>query len=367
MNVLRYFAIAVLTVGLANAQSLSGKIDLPNDSPVGVLTADFSNSKATARGGAYLVDVNASVTLRNTTQKRIRGITLAVYSTDVSPGKGSVSVPSLDVAPGAVFSVRIENHLVRPLGAGSNAPGIEVKLDGVLFDDLTFYGPDALESQRLMTKWELEARQDRDYFKAVLKNSGAAGLGKEMLAALSRQTEQRGPNVQVVRGRATNQEGERDVRLAFLSIPDAPVEASDGTARLSLNASMSEARAPRFSVKNHSGRAVEHLEMGWIVKDQQGREFYAASMPADLKLAPNQSGDIRQDASLRFPQPVAIQSMTGFVASVEYADGGQWIPNRSPQTAHLRDLMPASPEEQRLLRIYSKKGLDALIEELKKF
>jgi hypothetical protein len=90
-------------------------------------------------------------------------------------------------------------------------------------------------------------------------------------------------------------------------------------------------------------------------------------MPADLKLAPNQSSDIREDASLRFPQPVAIQSMTGFVASVEYADGGQWIPGRNSQTAHLRDLMPASPEEQRLLRIYSKKGLDALIEELKKF
>ncbi len=230
MKVLRYFAIAVLTIGLANAQSLSGKIDLPNDSPVALLTADFSNSKATARGGAYLVDVNASVTLRNTSQKRIRGITLAVYSTDVSPGKGSVSVPSLDVAPGAVFSVRIENHLVRPLSAGSNAPGVEVKLDGVLFDDLVFYGPDALESQRVMTKWELEARQDRDYFKAVLKKSGPSGLDKEMLVAASRQTEQRGPNVQVVRGRATNQEGERDVRLAFLSIPDAPVEASDGTA-----------------------------------------------------------------------------------------------------------------------------------------
>jgi hypothetical protein len=367
MKVLRYFAITALTIGSASAQSLSGKIDLPNDSPVALLTADFSNSKASARGGAYLVDVNASVTLRNTTQKRIRGITLAVYSLDTSPGKGSVSVPSLDVAPGAVFSVRIENHLVRPLNAGSNAPGVEVKLDGVLFDDLAFYGPDALESQRLMTKWELEARQDREYFKTVLKNQGPAGLNKEMLVASSRQSEQRGPNVQVVRGRVTNQETEREVRLAFMAMPDAPVEASDGTARFSIGQSMSEARAPRFSVKNRSGKAVGHLEMGWIVKDQQGREFYAASMPADLKLAPNQSGDIRQDASLRFPQPVAIQSMTGFVASVEYADGGQWIPTRSPQTAHLRDLMPASPEEQRLLRIYGKKGLDALIEELKKF
>jgi hypothetical protein len=313
-----------------------------------------SNSKATARGGAYVVDVYASLSLRNTTQRRIRGITLAVYAQDVAPGKGSVAVPSLDIAPGAAFSVRIENHLVRPLG--SNPPGVEVKLDGVLFEDLSFYGPDTLESQRLMTKWEMEARQDRDYFKSLLKTAGTEGLRKEMLAGLARQAGSRGPNVQMVRGRATNQDSEREVQFASLAMPDAPVEIGDGTARVSV----SEARAPRFSVRNRSAKAVEHMEIGWRVKDQQGREFYAASMPVDLKLAPNQSGDVRQDASLRFQEPLAIQSMTAFVASVEFAGGGQWIPKRNT-------LIPASPEEQRLLQIYNKKGLDALIEELKKF
>ncbi len=368
MKLRSQFVLAGIMLSAVSAQTLSHKVDLPPDSPVVLLSADFSNSQASARGGAYLVDVYASLSLRNTTQRRIRGITLAVYSLDSAPGKGSVSVPSLDVAPGAAFSVRIENHLVRPVSAGSNTPGVEVKLDGVLFDDLTFYGPDALESQRLMTKWELEARRDRDHLKSVLKASGPTGLGKEMLAGLSRQSERRGPSVQMVRGRATNQDAERDVQLAFVSMPDAPVEASDGSARLSLGTSMSEARAPRFSVRNKSSRAVQHLEIGWIVKDQQGREFYAASMPADLKLAPNQSGDVRQDASLRVQQAVAIQSVTGFVANVEFADGGQWIPSSAALASqHLRDLVPASPEEQRLLQIYSKKGLDALIEELKKF
>jgi hypothetical protein len=151
-------------------------------------------------------------------------------------------------------------------------------------------------------------------------------------------------------------------------MPDAPVEASEGTARLSSNRATSEARAPRFSVRNRSGRTLEHFEVGWIVKDQQGREFYAASMPTDLKLAPNQSGDVRQDASLRFQQPSPIQSVTGFIASAEFADGGQWVPSRgSLSSQRLRELVPASPEEQRLLQIYNKKGLDAVIEELKKF
>jgi hypothetical protein len=147
-------------------------------------------------------------------------------------------------------------------------------------------------------------------------------------------------------------------------MPESPVEASAGLARVT----DTEARAPRFSIRNRSGRAMEHLEIGWVVKDQQGREFYAASMPADLKLAPNQTGEIRQESALRFPSPIAIQSVTAFVAGVEFAGGGQWIPSRGAlSNSRLRELVPASPEEQRLLQIYSKKGLDALVEELKKF
>lgn len=361
MRAVRTFGLLCMLALGASAQALNHKIDLPKDSPVGLLSADFTNSTATARGGMYVVDVHASLSLRNSTQRRIRGIAFAVYAPEVG-GKGSITVPSLDVAPGETFSVRVENHLVRPLNAGAGGPSVEVKLDGVLFEDLGFYGPDSLDLQRQMTRWELEARRDRDYFKFVLKNSGAQALAREMLLSLGHQNDRRGPGVQIVRGRSTNVEAERDVQFAFAAMPDAPVEALDGTARVSA----SEARAPRFSVRNRSGKSVEHLEIGWIVKDQQGREFYAASMPADLKLAPNEKGEVRQDAGLRFQTPVAIQSVTGFITGVEFAGGQQWIPSRGSLNA-LRGVAPTSPEEQRLLQIYNKRGLDALIEELKKF
>jgi hypothetical protein len=238
-----------------------------------------------------------------------------------------------------------------------------VKLDGVLFDDLTFYGPNTLGTQRQLLRWELEAQRDRKYYKHLLETAGAEGLRKEMLTALAQQNDRRGlnPGVQIVRGRATNIEAEREVQFAFAAVPDSPVEATGGTARVSPN----EARAPHFSVRNRSNRPVEHIEFGWIVRDQQGREFYAASVPADLKLAPRQSGEIREDSALRFQKPVAIQSVTGFVSGVEFAGGSQWIPPRFQD--RMRGLAPASPEETRLLNIYTKKGLDALILELKKF
>ena len=86
----RYLQLIAVSAVAASAQSLSHKIDLPADSPVALLSADFSNSKANVRGGVYIVDVYASLSLRNTTtQRRIRGITLAVYAQDVAPGRGS--------------------------------------------------------------------------------------------------------------------------------------------------------------------------------------------------------------------------------------------------------------------------------------
>jgi hypothetical protein len=342
-----------LSLESIHAQSLTPKIDLPLDSPVAVLSADFSNSTATPRGGMYVVDVRGTLSLRNTSQRRIRGVTLAVYAPG---GKGSFSVPSLDIAPGDAFPVQIENHLLRPLAEATGGPTVEVKLDGVLFDDLGFYGPNTLGTQRQLLRWELEARRDRKYYKSLLERAGAEGLRKEMLTALSQQNDRRGlnPGVQIVRGRATNIETEREVQFAFATVPNSPVEAMGGTARVSQN----EVRAPRFSVRN-GNRPVEHIEFGWIVKDQQGREFFAATVPADIKLAPRQTGEIREDAALRFQKPVAIQSVTGFVSNVEFSNGEQWIPPRGRA--------PASPEETRLLNIYLKKGLEALVIELKKF
>jgi len=356
---------ASLGAGALSAQTLSRKIDLGKDSPVTLVSDSWGDSNVTPRGGAYLVDVHAALTLRNSGQRRIRSVTLAVYAQEVTPGgKGSVSVPSLDVAPGETFSVRVDMPLLRPLGAAAGGPAVEVRLDGVLFDDLSFFGPDQLHSQRTMTLWEMEARRDRKYFKQVLETAGTGGLQKLMLDSLARQADRSQPGVQMVRGRSTNTELEKEVQFAFWDVPESPVEASSGTSRIASN----EARAPRFDVHNRSNRAVKYLEIGWIVKDQQGREFLAASMPAELSLAPNQQGPVAQDAALRFSERIAIQSMAGFVSGVEFADGTYWIPSRAAlDDPRLRDLVAPSPEEQRLTQLYRKKGLVALAYELKKF
>ena len=357
-------AFAVASGISLHSQALSHKIDFPKDSPVSLLSEDFGNSNATARG-ANLIDVNAALSLRNSGQKRIRSMTLMVSTQDAA-GKGSVSVPTLDAGPGETFSIHISTRLVRPLTAGN--PVVEVTLDGVLFDDLSFYGPDVLHSQRNMIRWELEAQRDRKYFKTLLAaggpNGGIEGLRKEMLSSLARQGDSSQRGVQMVRGRATNIDAEPESQFAFLDIPESPVEASNGRARIGA----SLAGAPQFEVRNRSNRAVRHLEVAWIVKDQQGREFLAASMPADMTLAPNQSGPVAQDAALRFDRPISIQSMSGFVSSVEFADGSQWIPSRGAlDQTRLRQLVNPSPEEQRLSQIYTKKGIQALIEELRKF
>ncbi len=166
-------------------QNLAHKIDFPHDAPVSLAGDEWGGSAATVRGGAYAIDVRVALSLRNASPRRIRGITLTVLAQEATPGgKGSISVPSLDVAPGETFSVRGDLHLLRPIGAGAS-PMVEVSLDGVLFDDLNFYGPDKLHSRRTMMVWELEARRDRQFFKALLDQSGRDGLQKEMLSSLA--------------------------------------------------------------------------------------------------------------------------------------------------------------------------------------
>src|ERR1700719_4220262 len=115
-----------------SGQTLNHKIDFPKDSPVSLLSEDFGNSNATARG-ANLIEVNAALSLRNSSQKRIRSMTLMVSAQDAA-GKGSVSLPTLDAGPGETFSIHIGTRLVRPLAAGN--PVVEVTLAGMLFDDL---------------------------------------------------------------------------------------------------------------------------------------------------------------------------------------------------------------------------------------
>jgi len=100
-------------------QNLTHKVDFPHDAPVTLAGDEWGGSAATVRGGAYAIDVRVALSLRNASQRRIRSITLTVLAQEATPGgKGSISVPSLDVPPGETFSVRGDLHLLRPIAAG---------------------------------------------------------------------------------------------------------------------------------------------------------------------------------------------------------------------------------------------------------
>lgn len=356
----------LLSAALAAAQGIDPRstlhITFPEDSPVTVVGADWGESNATARGGAMLLDLHTSLSLRNASNRRVRGVTLLVMAQEVTPGgKASVSVPSLNVGPGETFPIRIDLRLLRPLQTG-NGPLVEVGLDGVLFDDLTFFGPNRLNSRRSMTVWELEARRDRRYFKSLLETAGGSALQKELLASLERQAARGRMDARVTfAGRATNAAGERRAELAFLDAPGAPVERLAGIVRIRED----EARGPSMVVRNRSDKPIGAMEIGWIVKDIRGREYVTGAIPVPVELGPRQRTNVVQDVSLRFAQPsgqaIQISEITGFISSVEFADGAMWVPDRSAKSP------TPSPEEQRLAEMYRKKGLQAVTEELNKF
>jgi hypothetical protein len=351
----------------------SVKINLPPDSPLTLISADLGESHASARGSAVVLDLNMALKLRNSSPNHVRGVTLLVTAQEVTPGgKASVCVPSIDVPPGENFPVRINLRLLRP-GQMSGGPLVQVTLDGVLFQDFSFYGPNRLDSRRTMTAWEMEAQRDRRYFKSILASRGEKGLREEMLASLARQAERPRMDVQVRRGgRAVTSAAlpEHREQFAFLHFPDAPVEPLSGWAEIAGN----EAREPHIQVRNRSARPVRYVEIGWIVTDRQGKRYMAASVPnadSELFLPPGKQAKVLQDTSLRFTKDraaVPIAKMTGFVSQVEFADGKVWIPNReSLASSQLLGILPPSPEEQRLTDLYRKKGIKALVAELNKF
>ncbi len=351
------------------------KFNLPADSPVTVLSANMGESRAAMRGSATVIDLHMGLTLRNAGPRPIAGITLLVTSQEGAlGGRGSVATPCLNVRPGDAFPVRVDLRLMRPMQM-PGGPLVQVSLDGVLFRDLSFYGPNRLDSRRTLTAWEMEAQRDRAHFKQVLATGGPAGLQAEALASLQRQAERPRLNVAISRGGPAVSSAalgpERMAKFAFLQFPDSPVEPTQGWAQIAGN----EARAPRVEVRNRSTRPVRYVEIGWVVTDRQGRQFMAAQLPGaqpDLYLPPGRTGRLLQDTSLKFTrdegQPVPLSSMAGFVSQVEFADGGIWIPNRQTLVnAHLLGVLAASAEEQRLTEIYRKRGLAALVAELNRF
>ena len=351
------------------------RISLAPGAPVSVVSTDLGDSRIQARGGAMVLDLHATVTLRNNAPQSVRGVTLVVLAQEMTPGgKGSVAVPSLNIGAGKTFPVRINLRLLRPLPAPPG-PLVEVGLDGVLFNDFSFFGPNRLESRRTMTVWEREARRDREYLKAILDQKGPAGVQQEMLASLARQAARPRLDAQVSRpartiSAAVNALTGRNVTLAFLKLPDSPLELLSGVVQVN----GAEASSPRIEVVNRSNRPVRYFEMGWIVQDASGQKFLAGSIPAgssSLDLPPGRSASTLHDRTYKFSRsegPPSITGMSSFVSQVEFADGTTWIPSRKALSdASLLGILPVSPEEQRLSEIYRTKGLPALIEELGKF
>ncbi len=367
-------ACALAAQETALDQASSVKIDLPADSPLTLLSSSMGESRATSRGGALVLDLHMGLTLRNGGTRHVRGVTLLITAQEFAPGgKGSVARPSIDVPPGQTFTVPVDIRLVRPVQQTAG-PLVRVQLDGVLFDDLSFFGPNKLNSQRALTFWETEAQRDRAYYKQALQARGERGLREEMLASMGRNDR---PQLDVSlsrNGRSTGAAAaaipDHVAQFAFLNLPGAPVQPVEGWAAISGN----EARSPQIEIVNQSGKPVRYVEIGWLVRDKQGHEYLAGSVPASesaMVLPAGQHAKLLQDTALKFSRtgrPVEIEGMTGFVSQVEFADGHVWVPSRQEiNSSPLLRIMAPSPEEQRLADIYAKKGLAALIAELNRY
>jgi hypothetical protein len=379
-NSWKYLTLAIalaLGPGWMQAEQRSGPrwldVDFPRDSPLSVMSFSLNDSTATVKGTSLALGLHTSLALRNSGKKTVRGLTLRVEAQDLNPaGKASVTVPSLDVMPGEVFPVKLDLELLRPFNTGKNAGAlVQVSLDGVLFDDLSFYGPDKLHSRRSLTVYELEARRDRQFFEHLVAGGETAQLREEMNFGLP---DVRPPQLglELLRDLRNTQRVDHPIAVALVKFPDAPVQMLNGAAKVFKN----EVRTPHVNLQNQTSKSVKSIEMGWILRDERGRDYIAGSLPAAVDIGPVQSGSVQEKGVLRFSQssgrPMLIEAVTAFLNNVEFADGNLWIPSRrdisgSSLDPSLKRAISSSPEQQRLAEIYRKKGLTALIAELRKF
>lgn len=369
-----FFACTVLVTSARAADE--GRwldVQFPNDSPVLPVSFGLGPTTARVRGMSMAVDLHASLMLRNTGTKAISGLTLSVEAQDLTPaGKGSVTVSSLNVQPGDTFPVRIDMELMRPFNVSrSEGAMVRVSLDCALFRDLTAYGPDKLDSRRALVVYELEARRDRQYVASLLQTGRLAQLRQELNFGIQDFSPQQ-LGLELLHDPRTANAQDKAVSVGTVSFPSSPVQPISGAARVSGN----EVRAPLVDVKNTSERRVRSVEMGWIVRDDRGRDFVAGSMPGTTQIPPVQTVRMAEQGTLRFShstgQPLVIGGLMAFVNDVEFMDGKLWIPSRTdiddatPDPV-LRRALATSPEQQRLADIFRRKGIPGLAEELKRF
>lgn len=343
-------------------------VEFPKDSPVLIVSSGLGSTTAHIQGASIALEIRTSLLLRNTGKKAIHGLTLRVDAGNFHPAaQGSVTMPSLDAQPGDTFPVRIDMELVRPFNVQrSEAPLVQVSLDCALFDDLTAYGPDKLGSKRALMVYELESRRDRHYL-ANLLNTGRVGeLRRELDFGLGGSNL---PQLAMELLRAPDRSNEaghqHPMAVDVVAFSDSPIEAKGGTARVVGN----DLEAPMVRVTNRSQRPVRSIEMGWIVRDENGRDFMAGSLPKKIVLNPVESAQMTEAGDVRFlrpgGRPLDIENLLAFVNSVEYGDGSLWIPSRADIDQAtgdpvLRHALAASPEQQRLENLYRRHGMNAL-------
>jgi hypothetical protein len=291
-------------------------------------------------------------------------------------GVGSVFQPGLNVGPGEVFPVHIATKLMRPMQMTAG-PLLEVNLDGVLFQDLSFYGQDKLHSRRIMTASEMEAQRDRAALKRMLAQGGNPALKDAVLKILARREALPGIQGRIVRGHTITNSAlaaiapERQEQFALLQFPDGPIQLLRGSAMIAA----SDVGTPSIEVANRGDKPVKYVELGWILTDSNGRDYMAGALPSTapaFSLPAHGTGMVSQENTLEFStggKPLSIRKVTGFVNQVEFADGKVWVPTRQNIDANplLLQVMEPSAEEERLANLYVTKGLAALVEELKKY
>jgi hypothetical protein len=218
--------------------------------------------------------------------------------------------------------------------------------------------------------YELEARRDRSFLAALLQSGRLAELREELNFGLQDLTPQQ-LGLELLRAPRKNRPNEQPLQVGSVSFPSSPVKTIGGAAQVD----GSEVRSPEVEVRNTSRKTVRTIDMGWIVRDERGREYVAGSVPAALELQPVQTGRMTEPGTLRFShltgQPMSIGALLAFVNDVEFADGKLWIPSRADieqatSDPMLRRALANSPEQQRLSEIYRHKGMSGLSEELRK-
>ena len=355
------------------------QVSIDDRVPLTIASKDTSETEFHLRGGLMVVDLRLRLSVENTAPRHVRAVTFGVVAGPVTAGgKASVSLPSLNVAPGDTFPVNLNLKLIRPMPA-PRGEFVKVSVDGVLLSDFTFFGPDQLDSRRKMTFWEKEADRDRRYFKTALDVGGPAQLQAEVRASLERQQNRPRLAARLAAGGTWASETEqvkdgRSLKLALLDLPEAPLELLSGTATVD----GASATTPVITVKNRSQRPIRYFELGWFVDDGAGVRYVAGWVPAPSPARPLHPGRSTSTSLARrivfasksgnTPRDqFSINGMGGYVSQVQFGDGTFWIPSRDDiQHPSLR-ATPVSAEEQRLSDLYRRKGLEALIKELSKF